>query len=127
MLDFFVTITFSGNICCQLYECNVLHAVIAYYFIYVENSSYAKVLQGFSANENSFDSLTHLGISFNYKIYSQVFDYNLKILNVNARLAGSTNDAFFWRHSILSRELQIMQGNNERWSLLADSGYPLEP
>ncbi|KAJ8926231.1 hypothetical protein NQ314_021419 [Rhamnusium bicolor] len=55
-----------------------------------------------------------------------VCDNALKIMNVNARYPGSTNDAFIWNNSnlqILLRHLH-MAGYKDYY-LLGDSGYPL--
>ncbi|KAJ8971949.1 hypothetical protein NQ314_000466 [Rhamnusium bicolor] len=55
-----------------------------------------------------------------------VCDNALKIMNVNARYPGSTNDAFIWNNSnlqILLRHLHIACYKD--YYLLGDSGYPL--
>ncbi|XP_018909951.2 putative nuclease HARBI1 [Bemisia tabaci] len=65
-----------------------------------------------------------------HSINTQIIcDSNLKILNVNPRHGGATNDAFIWKHSTVFqylRDLVINQGVPYVW-LLGDSGYPLQP
>lgn len=41
--------------------------------------------------------------------------------------AGSTHDSFIWKHSAVRQELRTSHRNGQRWMLLGDSGYPLEP
>jgi hypothetical protein len=57
-----------------------------------------------------------------------VCDVNLKILNVNARYPGSTNDAFIWRNSRIRQAMIAHHGRhpNSTW-LLGDSGYSQLP
>jgi hypothetical protein len=53
-------------------------------------------------------------------------DANLKILNVNAKYPGSTNDAFIWSRSNVQTFLQeLHQRGHKNYFLLGDSGYPL--
>ncbi|KAK9680537.1 DDE superfamily endonuclease [Popillia japonica] len=55
-----------------------------------------------------------------------VCDSDLRILNVNARYPGSTNDAFIWGNSNLNTTLQQLHANGHTdYFLLGDSGYPL--
>ncbi|KAI4468053.1 hypothetical protein MML48_2g00001552 [Holotrichia oblita] len=52
-----------------------------------------------------------------------ICDYNLKILNVNARYEGATHDAYIWRHSAVQQimEQNYNAGDTRSW-LLGDSG-----
>ncbi|XP_050310884.1 putative nuclease HARBI1 [Anthonomus grandis grandis] len=65
---------------------------------------------------------------FHSKNVQIICSYNLKILNINARFPGSTNDAYIWRSSQIKQFLQNEYNRGERntW-LIGDSGYPLEP
>ncbi|XP_044262493.1 putative nuclease HARBI1 [Tribolium madens] len=57
-----------------------------------------------------------------------ICDYDLNILSVNARYAGSSHDSFIWRNSAIQVELQGCFANGDRHSwLLGDSGYPQQP
>nr|CAI5858519.1 unnamed protein product [Callosobruchus analis] len=57
-----------------------------------------------------------------------ICDYDLKILNINARFPGATHDAFIWRNSCVREELETCYTRGDRISwLLGDSGYPQEP
>ncbi|KAK4887354.1 hypothetical protein RN001_003625 [Aquatica leii] len=53
-------------------------------------------------------------------------DSSLKIINVNARYPGSTNDAYIWNqcnvHGLMQ---QLHQVGHTYYFLLGDSGYPL--
>ncbi|VEN46119.1 unnamed protein product, partial [Callosobruchus maculatus] len=57
-----------------------------------------------------------------------IADYNLRILNINARYPGSCHDAYIWRNSIIQEELSscYLAGDHNSW-LLGDSGYPQQP
>lgn len=57
-----------------------------------------------------------------------VCDWRLKILSINARYPGSTNDAYIWRNSNLQTSLRELYENGyKNFYLLGDSGYPLRP
>lgn len=60
-------------------------------------------------------------------ILFQICDYNLKILNINARHAGATHDAYIWRLSRVQTELEWHYNNGDHNSFLGDSGYPQQP
>ncbi|XP_063239317.1 putative nuclease HARBI1 [Bacillus rossius redtenbacheri] len=69
---------------------------------------------------------------FNYKRYHSinvqlVCDANMKILNVNSRYPGATNDSFIYANCSLRQGLHEMLRQNQNAWLLGDSGYPLEP
>ncbi|KAJ8913794.1 hypothetical protein NQ315_002700 [Exocentrus adspersus] len=57
-----------------------------------------------------------------------VCDYDLKILNINARYAGATHDAYIFRNSVINRELERCYnlGDQNTW-FIGDSGYPQLP
>ncbi|XP_046400842.1 protein ANTAGONIST OF LIKE HETEROCHROMATIN PROTEIN 1-like [Ischnura elegans] len=61
-------------------------------------------------------------------IGNQICDYDLNILNVNARYPGGTHDSFIWRSSNIYRALENAHsvGTLDGW-LIGDSGYPLQP
>nr|CAI5826194.1 unnamed protein product [Callosobruchus analis] len=57
-----------------------------------------------------------------------ICDSNLRILNINARYPGSTNDAFIWNNSNVKTFMEQLHGHGENsFYLLGDSGYPLRP
>nr|CAH7756736.1 unnamed protein product [Callosobruchus chinensis] len=55
-----------------------------------------------------------------------ICDYELRIVNINARFPGATHDAFIWRNSCHNDNRLIILGDRTSW-LLGDSGYPQEP
>lgn len=57
-----------------------------------------------------------------------VCDYDLRILNINARFGGAAHDAFIFRQSTVFDDLlhRYNQGETNTW-LLGDSGYPQKP
>ncbi|KAJ8913789.1 hypothetical protein NQ315_002695 [Exocentrus adspersus] len=63
-----------------------------------------------------------------HEVSTLVCDYDLEILNINARYGGATHDAFIYRQSAVSTELErrYTEGDINSW-LLADSGYPQKP
>ena len=55
-----------------------------------------------------------------------ICDANLKILNVNAKFPGSTNDAYIWSGSNVQNLLRnLHNAGHKDYFLLGDSGYPL--
>ncbi|KAK5639252.1 hypothetical protein RI129_011744 [Pyrocoelia pectoralis] len=57
-----------------------------------------------------------------------ICDSDLKILHVNARFPGSTNDAYIWRNCAIEPLMRQLQNNiPNSYFLLGDSGYPLRP
>ncbi|XP_037930854.1 putative nuclease HARBI1 [Teleopsis dalmanni] len=65
------------------------------------------------------------GHSLNVQV---VCDYNLKILDCNARFGGTAHDASIWRASALRVLLTRKYENGDRnFRLIGDSGYPLLP
>ncbi|KAK3930981.1 Putative nuclease [Frankliniella fusca] len=69
----------------------------------------------------------HIGRTGNTCINAQfVCDKGLKILHVNARFPGSTNDAFVYQNTLVRQRMQELY-NERPCYLLGDSGYPQEP
>lgn len=59
-----------------------------------------------------------------------VVDSRMRFLNVNARYAGFTHDSLIWRASLVNtclRRLCNRIGEDWRFFMLADNGYPLQP
>ncbi|KAG4072195.1 hypothetical protein HA402_014424 [Bradysia odoriphaga] len=59
-----------------------------------------------------------------------VVDVGMRFLSVNARYPGSTHDSLIWRASLVNstlRDLCNREGEDWKYFLLADHGYPLMP
>ncbi|KAL5244243.1 hypothetical protein ACI65C_011653 [Semiaphis heraclei] len=57
-----------------------------------------------------------------------ICDSDARIMNVNAKYPGSTNDSFIWRQSVISTYMENLHDNGHTsYFLLGDSGYPLRP
>lgn len=91
----------------------------------------APMLQFFPPKVN--DQLYPENIYVNRKNYHSInvqliCDSNLRIININARYPGSTQDSFIWNNSKIC---PIMQELHRRYpfnfALLGDSGYALRP
>ncbi|XP_011859704.1 PREDICTED: putative nuclease HARBI1 [Vollenhovia emeryi] len=65
---------------------------------------------------------------FHSKNVQIICDYDLRIMNVNARYAGATHDAYIWRNSEINAEMErrYIEGDHNTWCI-ADSGYPQQP
>ncbi|XP_063226847.1 putative nuclease HARBI1 [Bacillus rossius redtenbacheri] len=57
-----------------------------------------------------------------------ICNYDMLVMDVNARYPGSTHDAAIWRLCNVKRTLmrRYRNGDTNSW-ILGDSGYPLEP
>lgn len=53
-------------------------------------------------------------------------DDNYKILAINAKHSGQTNDSAVWRTSDIKQFIS-RKFHGKHWWLIGDSGYPLEP
>lgn len=62
-------------------------------------------------------------------LYIKIFDHDGLIININARYPGSCHDSYVWANSkILSAFQTEFNGvENQKFWLLGDSGYPLQP
>ncbi|XP_066583328.1 putative nuclease HARBI1 [Prorops nasuta] len=56
-----------------------------------------------------------------------ICDPNLNILNVNARYPGARHDAFIWSVSPVRRVMERGYHRGQKYFLIGDQGYPLEP
>ncbi|XP_024878240.1 putative nuclease HARBI1 [Temnothorax curvispinosus] len=58
-----------------------------------------------------------------------IYDWRLKILNVNARFPGSTHDTYIWNNSNVKNAMVHFYRRypNNNYHLLGDSGYSLRP
>ncbi|XP_044755625.1 putative nuclease HARBI1 isoform X2 [Coccinella septempunctata] len=57
-----------------------------------------------------------------------ICDTRLRILNINAKFPGSTNDAYIWQNSNINQAfVNLHRNGNTQFYLLGDSGYPLRP
>ncbi|XP_044762629.1 putative nuclease HARBI1 [Coccinella septempunctata] len=57
-----------------------------------------------------------------------ICDARLRILNINAKFPGSTNDAYIWQNSNINHAfVNLHRNGNTQFYLLGDSGYALRP
>lgn len=63
-----------------------------------------------------------------HSINTQIIcDYDMNIININARYPGSTHDAYIWRNSKVLVQLKRTHREDDHKWLIGDGGYPLQP